>query len=279
MQKSCASVAVVLAAFARIASADPLVFDDPEGDDKGPGTYVYPTGSDYTKGSFDLTRFSIEDKGDEVELRIAVAARIEDPWNSKSWPGTGNGFSLQMAFVFLDEDHKAGPGETRSPPGLNVRFAPDQAWDKCVIISPQPRSRLMAEINAKARDMKDRLVIPKRTVAHGKELVAVVSRKDLEMAGALPMAAWGYQVVMESNEGYPDKGDLMTRRVNEYAGEHRFGGGNDGDCDPHVLDILMPPAKGAAGEVQAQYEVLKQFVCSDDPTKVKLAVVPLVYRP
>jgi hypothetical protein len=39
--------------------------------------------------------------------------------------------------------------------------------------------------------------------------------------------SWGYQVLMQSNEGYPDKKDLLTRKVNEVNGEHRFGGGND----------------------------------------------------
>ncbi len=43
---------------------------------------------------------------------------------------------------------------------------------------------------------------------------------------------------MQSNEGFPDEADLLTRKVNEYEGQHRFGGGNDGDCDPHAMDVL-----------------------------------------
>jgi hypothetical protein len=49
-------------------------------------------------------------------------------------------------------------------------------------------------------------------------------------------------VLIQSNEGFPDSKDLLTRRVNESEGPHRFGGGTDYDNDPHVMDILVPPA-------------------------------------
>ena len=56
---------------------------------------------------------------------------------------------------------------------------------------------------------------------------------------------------MQSNEGFPDGKDLLTRKVNEYEGQHRFGGGTDSDCDPHVIDILAGNGTGAADEVAA----------------------------
>ncbi len=59
---------------------------------------------------------------------------------------------------------------------------------------------------------------------------------------------------MQSNEGFPAGNDLLTRKVNEYEGQHRFGGGNDGDCDPQAIDILAGNGKGDASEMQAQYD-------------------------
>ena len=53
-----------------------------------------------------------------------------------------------------------------------------------------------------------------------------------------------------------------TRKVNEFEGQHRFGGGTDYDCDPHVMDIL-----GDHG--QLAYE------CEDDGTSVKMAVLKM----
>jgi len=120
--------------------------------------------------------------------------------------------------------------------------------------------------------MKADILIPKKTKARGKKLVVTVRKSDL---GGAPAKGWGFQVVMQSNEGYPDGHDLLTRKVNEYQGKHRFGGGSDYDCDPQVLDILVPPAKGGKDEIQAQYKALK-FHC-DSKGKGPLVELPMVY--
>jgi hypothetical protein len=246
---------------------------DPTGDDNGPGTYVYPTDQVYKPGSFDITSFEVVPKGDTVEFRVTVKTRIEDPWDSKAWGG--NGFSLQMAFIHIDTDHVPGSGATTSLPGNNVRFSPEEAWDKVVIISPQGTTRLVSEVETKVGEEKSRVVIPKSTRAAGRTLIAIV---DAAQLGGLPQPGWGYQVLMQSNEGFPDKADLLTRKVNEFEGQHRFGGGTDYDNDPHSLDILVPPGKGGADEVQAQHEFLSKY--NNDataPTADDLAVVPMVY--
>jgi len=41
---------------------------DPTGDDKGPGTYTYPTDAVYTPGSFDLVAFEVGD-GDNPDFK------------------------------------------------------------------------------------------------------------------------------------------------------------------------------------------------------------------
>ncbi len=37
------------------ALAEKIEFQDPEGDDNGPGAYAYPTDRGYARGSFDIT--------------------------------------------------------------------------------------------------------------------------------------------------------------------------------------------------------------------------------
>ena len=129
---------------------------------------------------------------------------------------------------------------------------------------------VQSEIDAKAAKMKDRIVIPKKTKARGKKLVALVKASDL---GGAPAKGWGYQVIMQSNEGYPEPTDLLTRQVNEYEGPHRFGGGNDYYMDPHVIDMLGGP--------DVQYPALSAFKYDeeeeDDESKWVLAIVPMVY--
>jgi hypothetical protein len=59
---------------------------------------------------------------------------------------------------------------------------------------------------------------------------------------------------------------LLTRKVNEYEGQHRFGGGNDGDCDPHAMDIL-----GDDQKQQLTYE------CNADGTSKTMATLHMVH--
>jgi carbohydrate-binding DOMON domain-containing protein len=253
------------------AAVPGLVWADPEGDDNGPGTYKYPTNPEYKPKSFDLRKLEVTDKGDDVEIKVTLGATIEDPWNSKEWPdGGGNGFSLQFVQVYFDTDHQRGAGFTKPLPGLgHAQFADDEAWDKVVLISPQPRARLTAELKAKAGAMRGAAIVPKSTRASGKSLIAVVKKADLGQ----PSSKWGVQAVVQSNEGFPVGKDILTRPVNQTVGPHRFGGGDDGDCDPHVMDILAGVGKGDRGEVDAQHSTLK-YACGG-----KIATLPMVYGP
>ncbi len=242
---------------------------DPEGDDNGPGTYKYPTKPVYKAKSFDLRKLEVIDKGDDVEFRVSVATAIEDPWDSTTWPdGGGNGFSLQFVQIYIDTDHQPGAGFAKPLPGLGgAQFAAEEAWDKVVLISPQPRARLGAELKNKAGAMRGAAIVPKTTKASGKTLIAIVRKADLGQ----PTAKWGFQAVMQSNEGFPVDRDILTRPVNQTVGPDRFGGGDDGACDPHVLDIFAGKAKGDKDEIAAQHAALK-WACGG-----RVATIPMIY--
>jgi carbohydrate-binding DOMON domain-containing protein len=271
-EKLLIAVAAVLAGvlLAGAVAAQEVVFKDPVGDDDGPGTYTYPTDSAYLRGSFDLTQLAVRTKGDKVTFDVTVNSNLQDPWRM------GVGFAVQMVFIFIDTDHKEGSGFTQGLPGLNVSFAPADAWDRVVILSPQPSSRVRDEVSQKvAADMQPAVVVPNRTRGAGRTISATVSLADL---GGGDPSQWGYQVLMQSNEGFPASTDLLTRKVNEYEGQHRFGGGNDGDCDPHVMDLLAGDGSGAASEVEAQHQMLA-YECNPDGTPKKLAVLTMVRKP
>lgn len=248
-----------------------FTFADPVGDDDGPGTYTYPTDAVYKPGSFDITELQVVPKGEQVELRITVKTRIEDPWDSAAWGG--NGFSVQMAFIHIDTDHVKGSGVRDGLPGTNVRFAEDEAWDRAVIVSPQGPTRVNSEIDSKCPQWKSRIVVPRITRASGRTLIAIVDKAAL---GGAPAPSWGWQVLMQSNEGFPAKTDLLTRKVNEFEGQHRFGGGTDYDNDPQVMDILVPPDGDA---IKRQHEILSKYAkaATTDVKPEDLAVVPMVY--
>jgi hypothetical protein len=61
----------------------------------------------------------------------------------------------------------------------------------------------------------------------------------------------------------------LTRKVNEYEGQHRFGGGNDGDCDPHAIDVL--------GDAVSQAAMLA-YECGPDGSSKKKATLTMVRK-
>lgn len=240
-------------------AAHAVEFTDPRGDDKGPGTYVYPTDGVYKSGSFDITKFSAVKSGDSVDFSVEVAAGLEDPW------GMGGGFAVQMVFIFI----KTGAGgNTATPPGLNVAFAAGHEWNKVVVLSPQRKARVGAEATAKTGDLAKNIVVPNLTRGRGRTITGTVPLSELGGDGSVD--SWGYQVVMQSNEGFPAAGDFLTRKVNEYEGQHRFGGGNDGDCDPHALDVLDGP--------DAKQSEMLAYTCGPDGKATKMATLKMVKK-
>ncbi len=241
------------------ASAHAVEFTDPKGDDKGPGNYVYPTDGVYKAGSFDITKFSAVKSGANVDFSVEVAAGLDDPW------GMGGGFAVQMLFVFI----KTGAGgNTATPPGLNVVFAAGHEWNKLVILSPQKKARVTGEAEAKAAALAKDIVVPNITRGRGRVITGSVPLAELGGDGNVD--GWSYQVVMQSNEGFPAAGDFLTRKVNEYEGQHRFGGGNDADCDPHVLDVLDGP--------DAKQSEMLAYTCGPDGKATKTATLKMIKK-
>ena len=241
------------------ASAHAVEFTDPKGDDKGPGSYVYPTDGVYKAGSFDITKFSAVKSGANVDFSVEVAAGLEDPW------GMGGGFAVQMVFVFI----KTGAGgNTATPPGLNVQFAAGHEWNKLVILSPQKKARVTGEAAAKAAALAKDIVVPNITRGRGRVITGSIPLAELGGDGNVD--GWSYQVVMLSNEGFPAAGDFLTRKVNEYEGQHRFGGGNDADCDPHVMDVLEGP--------EAKQSEMLAYTCAPDGKATKMATLKMIKK-
>ncbi|OGQ24190.1 MAG: hypothetical protein A2138_00165 [Deltaproteobacteria bacterium RBG_16_71_12] len=252
-----ASLTLALAAAAAPALAGNVTLTDPKGDDSGPGSYIYPTDAAYKKGSFDLTDVQVKDKGADLEITIGVNAALEDPWESAKWPTPGNGFSLQMFQIYVDTDGKSGSGEQHALPGMNATFADDARWEKVLIVSPQANKEITSRLEQKAKAQKDKVVLPSKVTAKGKKVTALVKKADL--LGTLAPEKAGWQVLVSSNEGYdkePNNG-VLARIVNEFEGQHRFGGGDDGDSDANFIDCLAGRAKGAEDEKGAQAAMLK----------------------
>lgn len=234
-------------------------FKDPANDDNGPGNYLYPTDQVYKRGSFDMTAFDVKPSGKKVDFGVTFTSALEDPWRM------GGGFSVQMVFIFIDT--KEG-GFKEGVPGTNITFADGNEWDYLVILSPQSQGTVKNEVDAKMpAATKAAVIVPTRVKGAGRTISASV---DLDQLGGGDPSQWGYQVLVQSNEGYPDKADLLTRKVNEYEGQHRFGGGNDGDCDPHAMDIL--------DDGEGSQKAMLKYECNPDGSAKQGAVLKMVHK-
>lgn len=235
------------------------VFDDPRGDDNGPGNYTYPTDAVYKAGSFDLTKFSVNKSGNNVDFAVDVNSALEDPWSM------GTGFAVQMVFIFV----KTGDGgHADTPGGVNAKFGAGHEWNKLVVLSPQRKARVVGEATAKTGAMAKDIVVPNITRGSGRTIKGSVPLSEL--GGDGNVEAWGYQVVMQSNEGFPAGSDFLTRKVNEYEGQHRWGGGNDADCDPHVMDVLEGP--------DAKQADMLAYECGPNGESVKTATLKMIRK-
>jgi hypothetical protein len=249
------------------ASAWTITFKDPLGDDDGPGAYVYPTDRVYLPGSFDLTHFTVKEQGGSYIFEITVNAKLENPWDMDT------GFSIQMAEIYIDADGKAGSGHEIALPGMNAAFLPEAQWEKAVLVSPQTASRVKTEISGKAPDVAKDIIVPIKVTPHGKTIIAVADKKEF---GIELTPGMGYQILVTSNEGFPDSNEILSRKVNEYEGQHRFGGGSDYSGDPHFVDMLYPPAQGGAAEITGQHACLSKYVSNEDPAKNVYVRLPVV---
>lgn len=200
--------------------------DDPEGDDYGPGTYVYPTNPAFApfSGIFDLTGFKVSCDDENAYFDIELA-RIANTWNAPE------GFSHQLINIFIDTTPGAGRTDTLRE-GAFVSFMPQYAWDVNIKIMGWGGSRVyFASDDATSPGRIHGLAV--EALPDGNTIRATVSQ---EVIGE-PLESWKYYVLVASQDGY---GSDNFRPVMGEAGPWVFGGGSDLNINPNIIDILAP---------------------------------------
>jgi len=140
-------VAGLLLPLTVLAQPAPLLnITDPEGDDVGDGTLVYPRDSVFASGDLDLRSLRVFAEGGDLRFEATFRNPIRDP-ASVSGPGQG-GESLAMfarrgfyAFnldIYLDTDRVTGSGNTATLPGRGAKLDPAHAWEKAIVLTPRP---------------------------------------------------------------------------------------------------------------------------------------------
>ncbi|HEY1620716.1 MAG TPA: glucodextranase DOMON-like domain-containing protein [Streptosporangiaceae bacterium] len=100
-----------------------LSVTDPAGDDSGPGTYQYPTASDFHPGAFDLTGFQVISDGTTVYLRTSLA-NLD--------PTFGAAFGAQLLDVYVHDPAASQASTQAAYASRNYTIASAGAWSELV---------------------------------------------------------------------------------------------------------------------------------------------------
>lgn len=241
-------------------------FTDPEKDDKGAGTYVYPLNKVFVPGVFDLLKFSVLDAGDKYLLTFEVRELGGNPW------GGPNGFSMQFFHIYLDTDNALGSGNTTTF-GLRVNIDPEYAWEVALLIGPGwsgGNNIIYPNGTNIANAMSIYVEPPNKILAEvPKQLIPSIKRPD----------EWGWVVVLTSWDGY---GTNNIRSFSIDPSEWNFGVGAQhaigvaAGVIPRIVDLLAPTP-------ESQYTQLSSYsvdveTLAGTPAKIK-GVRPAIQVP
>lgn len=188
---------------------------DPENDDYGPGTYLYPTNGVFKKGIFDIKALRIHETEKDYIFTLEVG-ELDNPWSAP------NGFSQQIIFIYLDNRD----GGSREPLKSSLGYKTTNQWDIGLIISG------WTEASGIFNSKLELLAQPDLFIDYTKkEIVFTIPKK---FAGNIDKAR--IAVTLYSYDGY---GYESLRKLQRERGEWEFGGAIS-ESAPKVIDLLYP---------------------------------------
>jgi glucoamylase len=207
---------------------------DPDGDDNGPGTYAYPTASDFHPGAFDLERFRVSEDGTNVYLQATL--RNMDPT-------FGNTFGAQLLNVYVHDPSARSTSTSAAGPSLNYSVGP--AWSERLeaqgFASPVwvgPNGSLgNAQFVADQASRTATLIVPESTF--GK-----------------PGSGWAFAVALTGQDGFsPDQARTFAPTPQPFQFGVCAPGATSPICAvdpatvPKVIDTVTPPGVSQATEL------------------------------
>jgi glucoamylase len=94
---------------------------DPTGDDNGPGTYAYPTSSDFHAGAFDLTHMSVFQTATNVYIQVTLQ-NLDSTF--------GSNFGAQLLDVYVHNPAAASTSTQAAFTSRNYAIATPDAWSQ-----------------------------------------------------------------------------------------------------------------------------------------------------
>ncbi|WP_418284594.1 glucodextranase DOMON-like domain-containing protein [Halorubrum sp. DTA46] len=212
--------------------AEVAAFDAPTGEAPGPGTYETPLSDDYYEGAWDLDGLTVHQSRDRVRFEYHFAEPLQNPW------GFDPGFSHQLPQIYVNDPATDDPETTAGRTGTNVAF--EAPYNYRVNVNPETGSGIEdANGDAVSRDVE--------VDGDGDTITVSVPRRAIGWNAERGVA---FAAVVCPFDGFGDGG---LRTIEAEADEHVIGGGNDGDWDPRVMDMITPEGIDRA-ETLAAYD-------------------------
>ena len=210
---------------------------DPSGDDNGPGTYQYPTSSDFHPGAFDLTGFQVTSDGTTAYLRTTLA-NLD--------PTFGSDFGAQLLDVYVHTPSASQTSTQAAFASRNYTIAPAGAWSERV----------------EAQGFAAPVWVNASGTAAG-TAVMVTDDASRTVTIALPEAqfgtpgpGWAFSVVLTGQDGFqPDQARAFTPTPGAFTFGVCAPGGTSPVCFadpgsvPRAIDVITPSGVSQGAEL------------------------------
>jgi alpha-amylase/alpha-mannosidase (GH57 family) len=243
-----------------------LTVDDPKDDDKGPGTYTYPTDGVFKAGVFDIKQFTVGYDDKNMVFKFTFYGPVPNPW------GSPNNLAVQTLDVYVDKDPGAGIGNRLLLPGRNAAFEKGNGWDVAIWAEGWTPGIYIPDAKGVPQKQSAELKIMVDAAANS---VTLRAPRSVFGDGFDPKRA-GYVGVVLSQDGFPATGVWRVRDVEVRAAQWRLGGAPADTNHTRILDVAWP-----ADAKPTQFEFLGKYPASQEPNMDKLgpddfALVPLL---
>ena len=202
---------------------------DPANDDNGPGTYAYPTSSNFTPGSFDITRFQVLTKDGVVYLRTTLRQLT---------PTFGNTIGAQLLDVFVHTNDGAATSTAAPFPSRNYTIAGADAWSQRLEVQGFASP---AWVNAAGNGVGNVTAVVSSTVTN----TITVALPEAQFG--TPGSGWSFAVVLTGQDGFSSD---QARAFNPTPADFAFGVCNAGNPSPicavdpntvpKAMDVITP---------------------------------------
>ena len=210
---------------------------DSTGDDNGPGTYQYPTASDFVAGSFDLTRFQVLSDGTNAYLRVTLKDLV---------PTFGSLDGAQLLDVYVHVPGASATSTQAAYASRNYAIAPSGAWSQRVEVQGFASP---VWVNAGGTSVGTASVLAEQS-----DRTITVALPEAQFG--TPASGWGFSVVLAGQDGFSSD---QARAFTAAPGADTFGvcaaGGTAPICSvapstvPKAMDVITPQGVSQATEL------------------------------